>query len=258
MMARSAVHYEASGDGPPLMLITGLGGVGRAWGPVVGRFSADYLTIVPDHPGTGQSPPPADRYTIADHAAAMADVLRELDCGPAHLVGSSTGGAIAQVMALDHRDVTKSIVLADSWARPDDYFRHQFAVRKRVLADRGAPGYAEASAIFLFAADFFRDNYDQVLEWIELASSGDPVVMAERIDMIVAFDESARLAEIDCPTLVLVGHSDICTPPYMSQDLAQSIPDARLETLPGGHLIYKEAPTEFHRVVREFVAGQGD
>lgn len=252
-MSQPPVHYETQGDGPPLMLITGLGGVGRGWGSVTELFARDHLTIVPDHPGTGQSPPPADGYTIAHHAAAMADVLRELDRGPAHLVGSSTGGAIAQVMALDHRDVTQSIVLADSWARPDDYFRHQFAVRKRVLVEQGARAYAQASAIFLFDPEYFRNNYDQVLGWVELASGGDPAVMAQRIDMIVAFDESARLSEIDLPTLVLVGDADICTPPYMSRDLVRSIRGARMETLPGGHLIYKEAATEFHRVVTEFV-----
>ncbi len=252
-VGQSAVHYETSGDGPPLMLITGLGGVGRAWGSVAQLFAQDYLTIVPDHPGTGQSPPPADGYTIAKHAAAMAEVLHELDCGPTHLVGSSTGGAIAQVMALDHRDVTRSIVLADSWARPDDYFRHQFAIRKRVLVEQGARAYAEASAIFLFAPDYFCDNYDEVLAWIEIASGGDPTVMAQRIDMIVSFDESARLSEIDRPALVLVGDADICTPPYMSEDLVRSIPGARLENLPGGHLIYKEAPAEFHRAVTGFL-----
>lgn len=235
------------------MLITGLGGVGRGWGSVTELLAQDYLTIVPDHPGTGQSPPPPDGYTIAHHAAAMADVLRDLDCGPAHLVGSSTGGAIAQVMALDHRDVTKSIVLADSWARPDDYFRHQFATRRRILAEQGVRAYTETSALFLFGVEYFRDHYDQVQAWIELALGADPAVMAQRIDMIVAFDESARLAEIDVPALVLVGDADICTPPYMSQDLVRSIPGARMETLPGGHLIYKEAAAEFRRVVTEFV-----
>lgn len=251
-MSQSAVHYESYGEGPPMMLITGLGGVGRGWGSIVDRFAQDHLTIVPDHPGTGQSAQPPDGYTIAQHARVMADLLRELDCGPTHLVGSSTGGAIAQVMALDHRDVTKSIVLADSWARPDDYFRHQFAMRKRILAEQGVEAYTEASALFLFGAEYFRDNYGQVLAWMALAGGADPVVMAQRIDMIVAFDESARLDQIDLPTLVLVGDADICTPQYLSRDLADLIPGARLEILGGGHLIYKEAPDQFHRAVKTF------
>lgn len=251
-MAQPEVHYETYGEGPPLMLISGLGGVGRGWGSIVDRFAQDFLTIVPDHPGTGQSAPPSDGYTIAQHARAMADVLGELECGPTHLVGSSTGGAIAQVMALDHREVTKSIVLADSWARPDAYFRHQFAMRKRILTEQGVEAYTEASALFLFDAEYFRDNYDQVLAWMGSAGGADPLVMAQRIDMIVAFDESARLGDIDVPTLVLVGDADICTPPHLSRDLTDLIPGARLEILEGGHLIYKEAPAEFHRAVKTF------
>ncbi len=62
----------------------------------------DFLTIVPDHRGTGRSSVPDGPYTIEDHAQDMAGMLRSIGCGPAHIVVSSTGGAIAQVMALDH------------------------------------------------------------------------------------------------------------------------------------------------------------
>ena len=68
-----SIHFESYGDGDPVMLITGLGGVGRAWGQaVIDRFAGRYFTVVPDHPGTGQSPSPSEGYTIDNHAAAMA------------------------------------------------------------------------------------------------------------------------------------------------------------------------------------------
>lgn len=234
------------------MLITGLGGVGRAWGSVVDLFAKDFLVIVPDHPGTGQSPVP-DAFTIAHHAESMAEVLAELDCGPAHVVGSSTGGAIAQVMALDHIDVTRSIVMADSWAAADAYFLHQFAVRKQILERLGPQAYTEATALFLFGASFFRDHYDQVEAWIKLAGGTPAEIMSKRIDMIVEFDESARLGQIDLPALALVGEEDICTPPYMSQELADAIPNCEMQPMPGGHLIYKEDPALFYETVKAFV-----
>ena len=250
-----SIHFESYGDGDPVMLITGLGGVGRAWGPIVDRFASRYFTVVPDHPGTGRSAAPSEGYTIDRHAAAMAAVLRQLDLGPTHLVGSSTGGAIAQVMALDHPDVTRSIVLADSWAKPDAYFRHQFAVRRRILTELGSRAYAEASALFLFGPGHFRDRFSEIEDWIDLAGESAPDVGAKRIDMILAFDESERLPQIRVPALVVVGDVDICTPVSMSEELFESIPGATFEILEGGHLIFKERPEAFFEVVDGFLAG---
>ena len=250
------IHYEVAGEGDPLLMLSGLGGAGRAWGPLTNMLAEHYLTIVPDHRGSGASDVPAAGYTIEQHATDMATVLSAVDCGPAHVLGSSTGGAIAQKMALDHRSVTRSILLADSWARPDDFFRHQFAARKRVLLESGPELYAATSALLLFSPQFFRDHYDQVAAWAAASGGGprDPQVMAKRIDMIVAFDESRRLGTIDVPTLVLVGDGDACTPPYFSEELARLIPNARYEVLAGGHLIYKEAPEAVFRAVQEFLS----
>jgi pimeloyl-ACP methyl ester carboxylesterase len=64
------------------------------------------------------------------------------------------------------------------------------------------------------------------------------------------------LGEIRVPTLVLVGDDDACTPVHLSRELAEAIPGARLEILPGGHLIYQEAPAEFLARIVEFVGSR--
>lgn len=249
------IHYEVHGEGDPLMLVSGLGGVGRAWGRVIDMAAEHYLTIVPDHRGTGASDAPADGYTIAQHAADMAAILEVAGCGPSHIVGSSTGGAIAQQMALDHKRLTRSIVLVDSWAKADDWFRHQFAVRKKILLDAGPQAYVETTALFLFSPRYFRDHFSDVEEWIAQAGAGygDLEVVASRIDMIVEFDLSDRLGRIAVPALVIVGSEDVCTPPYFAEELVGLIPGAAYSVIPGGHLIYKEAPQAtfdtFHRFV---------
>lgn len=248
---------EGGGARQAVVLITGLGGVGKGWGKQIELFSADYRTIVPDHRGTGQSSKPDSGYIVENLAVDVAELLRELDCGPAHIVGSSTGGAIAQVMALDHRDVVRSITVASSWVTADDYFRHQFWTRKRIVEEIGISAYTQTTALFLFSALYIRDHYAEVERWCDVASTaGTPVdIMTKRIDMILAFDQSDRLGAIDVPTLVLVGEDDICTPPYYSEALALLIPGAQRELLPGGHLVYKEHPEAFHSAVTNFLGG---
>ena len=252
------LHYEIHGEGDPVMLITGLGGSGTGWAPQAQLFGKDYLTVVPDHRGAGQSTFAEDGYTIEQHASDMAETLRKINCGPAHIIGSSTGGAIATVMALDEPDVVRSIVVCSSWAKTDSYFRHQFETRKLTLVDSGIRAAQEANALFLFAPTYLRDHYDKVEEWIEMISSipADVAIMVKRIDMIIAHDQLNRLPDIQIPCLVIVGEEDFCTPPYLSRELASVIPGAELAIMEGGHFFYKERPMEFYGRVREFLESQ--
>ena len=169
------IAFERRGTGPPLLLLTGLGGVGRAWGSHIQRF------------------------------ADMAGLVRHSGLGPAHVVGSSTGGAIAQVMALDHPDTVASLTLVSSWAGPDPYFSNQFAMRRSVLLDQGVLAYTRCSSLFLFAPSFAAANPHAVEAWIERASAhpGDPDIMSQRIDMILDHDQRDRLATVSVPTLVI-------------------------------------------------------
>jgi aminoacrylate hydrolase len=251
------IAYEEVGSGTPLLLLTGLGGVGKAWGgELIDRFANEYTTIVPDHRGTGSSAKPNSGYTIDALAADMAGLVRHLGHGPAHVVGSSTGGAIAQVMALDHPDTVRSIVLTSSWAGPDPYFLNQFAVRKSILSEQGVLAYTRASSLFLFAPSFVSKHPEVVDSWFakSTAQPGDPDIMEQRIEMIMAHDERGRLGDIDVPTLVIVGDEDICTPPFESSELADSIPGAKLVVMAGGHLIYLEQPDAFAQTVASFLA----
>lgn len=249
------IAFEKPGSGPPVLLLTGLGGVGRAWGGLIERFAENHTTIVPDHRGTGSSSKPRSGYTIEALATDMSGLVRHLDLGPVHVVGSSTGGAIGQVMAIDHPDTVASVTLVDSWAGPDPYFLNQFEVRKSILLDQGVPAYTRASSLFLFAPSFAAKHPEVVESWIAkaLSSPGDPEIMSQRIDMIMAHDQRDRLSRIMVPTLVMVGDEDICTPPFASRELAESIPGARFEVLPGGHLIYLEQPEMFAGTVARFL-----
>ena len=249
------IHYEIVGQGDPVLLLVGLPGVGAGWGPQIPLFGSGFLTIIPDQRGAGASTRADDGYTIDQHAADMAGLLRALDVGPAHLVGSSTGGAIAQVMAADHADVVRSVTLMGSWATPDDFFRHQFRTRKRILQETDLRTYVDASALFLFSPEYVRDHYDEVRRYCDIGASkaSDPEIMARRIDMILASDQRPKLAAIDRPTLVLSGNHDACTPPYFSEELAKLIPGAELDLLEGGHLVYWENPAAFCARVTDFV-----
>ena len=101
----ASLYYELSGDpaNPPVPLVAGLGGTSKSWSTQTGRFAKDHYVILPDHRGTGQSSRTLEGHTTKQLAADMAALIEHLGVGPVHVIGSSTGGTIAQYMALDHQ-----------------------------------------------------------------------------------------------------------------------------------------------------------
>jgi aminoacrylate hydrolase len=254
-----SLHYETFGDRakPPLMLIAGLGGIGAGWGPQIERFAAEHFVVLPDHRGTGQTTRPDGGYTIAQHAADMASLIAHLDIGPAHIVGSSTGGAIAQLMALDHAPLVRSVTMASSFARPDSVMQRQFALRRKLTAAGDMQTAYSCAALFLFSPRYASENPQRVAAWIGRAAAlpPEPEIALKRIDMIMAHDAFARLGEIGQPVLAICGADDFCTPLHLSEEVAGAIPRAELKVLPGaGHFVYIEQEQRFFDTVRAFVA----
>jgi aminoacrylate hydrolase len=174
----------------------------------------------------------------------------------AHVVGHSTGGAIAQILALDHPQRLASIVIAASWTRADAYFRRHFAMRKDLLAKIGPEAYLQSATLALYPSWFIAQNNEKLrlMEAQNLASFTYPDIVLSRIDAILAFDRVAALGQIRTPTLVVGAADDIVTPAYYSEELARLIPGAELKLFPrGGHCFTQVAPREFNMAVLPFL-----
>ncbi len=250
------MYYEEQGAGEPVILITGLGGVGASWGPQVQLFTQEFRTIVPDHRGAGKTSVPQTGYTIKQHASDMAGLLRALKAAPAHIVGSSTGGAIGQLMALEHPDALRSLTLVSTWGRTDNYFRRLFELRKRAIQELGYGPALELANLLLYNPAFLRANWDAVVQAEERLKASPPDIPAavKRIDMIIAHDALDRLKAIRQPTAIVVGEMDMVTPVYFSEELKRHIPHAHLHVIPGtGHFVYLEKPDVFFKTVGEFI-----
>ncbi len=251
-----SIHYEVDGQGSPVLLLAGLAGVGASWGAQIDLFAEHHQVIVPDHRGTGASEYTTRDMTITQHARDMARVIDAVGCGPVHVVGSSTGGAIAQLLAIHHRELLLSATIVSSIARADAFYRRQFDMRRRMLTDSGLRASTEANALFLFDPKFTREHPEQVQAWVNTASAGtfEPKIVFTRIDMIVGHDAFDDLPSITTPTLVLVGERDFCAPPYFSAELAERIPGAEFAILDGGHFIFLEKPVLLHDTIEAFIA----
>jgi pimeloyl-ACP methyl ester carboxylesterase len=256
-----SLYYETLGspENPPVLLISGLGGVGQSWGPQIKRFAERYNVILPDQPGTGQSTRAPDGHTTERLASDLASLLRHLALGPVHIVGSSTGGAIAQYIALNHPEAVQSLTLASTFARFDAFTHREFAVRRRMAAEWDRPSLFSAYALFLFSPRYTREHPERVEAWIDRAAghpmqAEDKDIALKRIDMIAAHNTFKRLGEIKQPVLVLCGDRNLCTPLPLSEEIARAIPHTRFKVFEdAGELIELEKEKEFFEVVSRFI-----
>ncbi|RAY11254.1 alpha/beta hydrolase [Actinomadura craniellae] len=91
------IAFERRGDGPPLVLLHGIGHRWQAWEPVMGRLSAEREVIAVDLPGFGASPPlpPGARYDLDTIMDVLAEFFGKLGLDRPHIAGNSLGGLFA-------------------------------------------------------------------------------------------------------------------------------------------------------------------
>jgi aminoacrylate hydrolase len=240
-------------------LIPGLGGDGRFFSGVVERLAPDFRLVVVDHRGAGRSDRPADGYSIPKIAADVAGLLSEAG-GPAHIVGHSTGGAIAQELALVHPHIGLSYTISSSWARSDARFQALFTARAELLEAGLAAAYQRLTHVFGYEADYLAAEAERLSAAMEAAPRklAPLEVTAKRVRMLLDHDRLVDLPGIATPVQVIAADDDILTPLYLSKAIAEAIPGATLVRTPGTHFHPLTAPDRFADAVRAFVLGLPD
>jgi aminoacrylate hydrolase len=190
-------------------------------------------------------------------AADVIGLMDALKLTRAHIVGHSAGGAVAQILAIEHPQRVASAVIAASWTKADAYFRRLFALRKETLMRLGPATYVQANTLLLYPSEYIARNHEKLrqIEAHALAHFPQPEHMMSRIDAILAFDRTEELGRIRAPTLVVAAQDDLVTPAYFSEELARRIPGAEAKFFAhGGHYFTHVQPREFNQAVLPFLA----
>jgi pimeloyl-ACP methyl ester carboxylesterase len=243
--AAGRLAYVRRGDGPPLLLIMGVAGHHGMWGEAfLAALSRRFDVVAFDNRGIGESTRAEAGLTLDDLAADAAAVLDHLGWDSAHVVGISMGGAIAQLVALDHPDRVRTLTLGCTWAEGSD----AWAPGVGKLADAATSGDPEAAARLMFEANVspgFAAESGRLREFAEVAGSvkvPGPVVLMQ-MSAAVAHNTTDRLSTLDLPTLVVHGTADDVIKHEAGERLAAAIPGATLDLWDGvGHLFFWEQP----------------
>lgn len=254
------LYYVESGGGPPILWLQGLGADHRAWSAQLARFGAEYRCIAPDNRDVGRSARVPGPYSLSDVAADAAVLLRRLEAAPAHVVGLSLGGAVAQHLALDFPELVRSLCLVSSFARQGARQRELLLAWREIYARVDPITFYRQANVWLFSDAFFERprNAENALRYVASGQQQEPAAFARQIDAALSHDTLDRLAELRLPVLVISGEQDILAPPALGRELAAAIPGAQLELMPGApHSLNLERQIEFNRLVYAFLRRAG-
>lgn len=238
------IWWDSSGAGTPVLIIQGLGYSSDASWRLLPDLSARHTVLVVDNRGVGRSEVPSKPFTIADMAADAAAVIETAGLGPVHLVGFSMGGLIAQELALTRPDLVRTLTLGCTSPGGEDavLLTAETATILAELEELPAPEAARRAAPVVYASTTPDADVEADIE-VRMRRPTSRVGYGMQLAAVVQFSGTrARLAELDCPVLVLHGTADRLVPPENASALQKAVPHAQVQLLPdAGHIFTTDA-----------------
>jgi 3-oxoadipate enol-lactonase len=245
------VHLARAGDGPPALLLHGIGSSADSFRAQLDGLSGDHCVMAWDAPGYARSGDPAGELTLDDYARTAVEVLDALEVERVHLAGVSWGGVVATRVALNHPARVSTLALIASTPGRRGTASVGDLERRCRLLERVGP------------AEFARRRAGRVLR-----QPADPELRAEvernmaasvRLAgyrsagaSLAATRHAGELGAITAPALVIVGRDDGVTGLGESELLAEQIPRAGLMIIEGaGHLVNQERPERVNAALHE-------
>jgi len=255
------LYYELAGNGPPILLIQGVGVVGGGWRPQVEGLS-DFQTLLFDNRGIGKSVPCHGPITIEAMAQDAQALLDAVGWKSAHVVGHSMGGVIAQQLALDCPDRVRSLSLMCTFPRGKDGGRLTLSTLWMGLRTRIGSRRMRRRAFLemLISEEVLKgENEEELARHVGKLVGRDlaeqPPILMKQFKALARHDCSKRLSELaSIPTLVVSGAHDPIALPRHGRTLANLIPGARLELISGAaHGVIIQKAAQINQMLRQFL-----
>jgi pimeloyl-ACP methyl ester carboxylesterase len=246
------IAWDRLGEGPPVVMVHGTPWSSWTWRHVVARLSERFTVYVFDLLGFGGSDQhPGQDVSLAAHGARLAALLEFWGLDRPAVVAHDIGGATALRAHLLHNRRVAALTLIDvvalaPWGSP--FFR---LVREHDTVFEQLPAAIHEGVLRAYVGSaqprpLARDVEDALIApWLGPAGQSAFYRQIAQADQRHTDEIEPLLDQITAPTLVIWGELDPWIPAARGAELAQRIPDARLELLPNaGHLVQEDQPDE--------------
>jgi 3-oxoadipate enol-lactonase len=252
-VADKKLNILRSGSGSPIVLFHSLLADRTSFDPLALMLAKTHDVITLSLPGfSGSDFVGPDLASLADQIVGAIQTLN-LSEKPV-LLGNGFGGFVALVCALRHPQFASRLVLADCGACFSEPGRAAFRNMSNVAKEKGLEAVADIAMRRLFAPEFQAQNpeliADRKIRFLKLPLETFHSACAALADL----DLRPQLAAMTLPTLVLVGDMDEATPPAMSHELAELLPNAQLIVLQScAHVPQLQSPQVFMDSIKNFI-----
>jgi 3-oxoadipate enol-lactonase len=258
-VAGAPIFYEVAGAGHPLLLLHAGVADSRMWDDQWAAFTQHYRVIRCDLPGFGQSSMPDRAFALHEIVAGL---LSTLGVERAHVVGVSWGGRVALDFTLVHPEKVARLVLVCPAVGGEESSEEvqRFGEEEEALLESGDLAAATELNLRMWVDGPHRtpDQVDpSVRERVRAMQHHAFTIPEPEGAAMIRLDPPAigRLAEVQAPTLVVVGDLDVEEKVAMAAWLAAEIPGARQLVIPGtAHMVTMERPAEFNRAALDFLS----
>jgi pimeloyl-ACP methyl ester carboxylesterase len=261
--AAAVIAIDVEGDGPPLVLLHGVGTSRVVWRRAIPLLAAERHVVAPDLPGFGGSPPAGPGFALDRVVDTLAEGLAEHLERPFDLLGNSLGGAVALELAARHPRLVRRLVLAAPAGlaplrEPVPLLAGRvgsalIAARRIAGAPLAGSGLARRLLLFGTVADPASVPADEARRMVR--GSRGSVRVGAAITTVAAADLRHRLPALEMPVAFLWGARDRVMPVSALPGLRALAPGAPAEVIAGaGHVPQIERPREFAAAVERLLA----
>jgi pimeloyl-ACP methyl ester carboxylesterase len=246
---------QDQGQGPPLVLLHAVGTSGAIWWQHLPRLARRFRVLAVDLPGHGKSPRPAQPVSIESMAEALYETLQHRALLPAHLVGLSLGGMVAQMLAVSRPSAVATLTLCDTICEANPAAADILEARAQAV-EKGGMAATLRPTLERWFAPAFSERHPEVAAVVEkLLLQADPTINAQTWRAIAGFNVASRLKALaHMPALVVNGSLDTSIPPDMGKRFGELLGAELLELAGCAHMAPLEAPEEFMDILEPFLA----
>ena len=247
---------QDTGQGPPLALLHAVGTSGTIWWQHIPRLARRFRVLAVDLPGHGKSPRPKEPVSIEAMAEALYETLQRLAVLPAHLVGLSLGGMVAQMIAVKHPSSVATLTLCDTICETNPAAANILEERAKAVEAAGMAASVKPTLERWFAPGF-SDRHPDVTAFVEkLLLQADPIINAQTWRAIANFNVASRLKTLShVPALVVNGSLDTSISPDMGKRLCELLGAELVELAGCAHMAPVEDPGKFMDILEPFLWG---
>ncbi len=250
------INYQVDGpEGAPWIVFSNSLATSTAmWDEQAAALKDKFRVLRYDQRGHGGTEAPAGRYRFDTLLADALGLIDALSIKKAHFAGLSMGGATALGLAERHPERFDRIIVCDSPCQSTPQSSQQWEERIAVAQKEGMAGLVASTIARWFPPETVAKNpphLDKVRGMIRATPVDGFIGCAAAL---ADHDYASAVATVQHPVLFLTGEKDGAAGPM--RKLNEKLPGSRFVALTGaGHISNMDAPAEFTKAIRDFIAG---